>query len=98
MFYINGSTGPRVSNLQTQHLITSHGGRFVYVLPLCLGQSAPHAASYDSCVDTHRPMQSSSCTHILAQNLSGSKTQKWIDGQAGRGGAKRTKIVRIDCA
>jgi hypothetical protein len=31
LFYINGSTGPRVSNLQVQHLITSHGGRFVYV-------------------------------------------------------------------
>ncbi|KAL7424136.1 hypothetical protein Q5752_001721 [Cryptotrichosporon argae] len=26
---INGSTGPRVSNLQLQRLITAHGGRFV---------------------------------------------------------------------
>ena len=42
-------------------------------------------------------MQSSSCTHILAENLSGSKTQKWIDSQAGRGGAKRTKVVSVDC-
>jgi hypothetical protein len=29
VFYINGSTGPRVSNLQLQHLITANGGRFV---------------------------------------------------------------------
>lgn len=28
VFYINGSTGPRVSNLQAQHIITQNGGRF----------------------------------------------------------------------
>lgn len=31
VFYINGSTGPRVSNLQLQHMITSNGGRFLLV-------------------------------------------------------------------
>ncbi|KAI9637868.1 BRCT domain-containing protein [Dioszegia hungarica] len=72
VFYINGSTGPRVSNLQLQHLITANGGRFV-------------------------PMQSASCTHILASGgLSGTKTQKWIDGQGGRGSAKRMKVVSVD--
>lgn len=42
-------------------------------------------------------MQSSSVTHIIANGgLSGSKTQKWLDGQAGRGGAKRCKVVRVE--
>ena len=31
MFYINGSTGPKVSNLMLQQMITSNGGRFAYV-------------------------------------------------------------------
>jgi len=71
VFYINGSTGPRVSNLQLQHMITSNGGRFL-------------------------PMQSSSCTHIVASGLSGSKTQKFIDGQGGRGASQRAKVVRVE--
>lgn len=29
VFYINGSTGPKVSNLQLQNIITSNGGRFL---------------------------------------------------------------------
>ncbi|ORX33432.1 BRCT domain-containing protein [Kockovaella imperatae] len=72
VFYLNGSTGPKVSNLQAQHMITANGGRF---LAMC----------------------NASCTHIIASGgLSGSKTQKWIDGQAGRGASKRTKVVRVD--
>jgi hypothetical protein len=31
VFYINGSTGPKMSNLQLQHMITANGGRFLYV-------------------------------------------------------------------
>lgn len=43
-------------------------------------------------------MQNGSCTHILANGgLSGTKTQKWIDGQGGRGLAKRMKVVKVDC-
>jgi hypothetical protein len=43
-------------------------------------------------------MQSASCTHIIASGgLSGTKTQKWIDGQGGRGSMKRTKVVKVDC-
>jgi hypothetical protein len=45
-----------------------------------------------------RPMQSGSCTHIIANGgLSGTKTQKWIDGQGSRGLAKRMKVVTTDC-
>ncbi|RXK36897.1 hypothetical protein M231_05871 [Tremella mesenterica] len=71
VMYINGSTGPKVSNLQLQHLITQNGGRFV-------------------------PLQSSSCTHIIAGNLSGTKAQKHINGQGGRGASRRAKVVRVD--
>lgn len=71
VFYINGSTGPRVSNLQLQHIITANGGRFL-------------------------PMQSSSCTHTIAGNLSGTKAQKHINGQGTRGAARRSKVVRVD--
>lgn len=43
-------------------------------------------------------MQSGSCTHIIANGgLSGTKTQKWIDGQGSRGLAKRMKVVTTDC-
>jgi hypothetical protein len=46
----------------------------------------------------NRPMQSGSCTHIIANGgLSGTKTQKWIDGQGSRGLAKRMKVVTTDC-
>lgn len=46
----------------------------------------------------YRPMQSASCTHIIASGgLSGTKTQKWINGQGGRGSMKRTKVVKVDC-
>jgi hypothetical protein len=44
-----------------------------------------------------RATQNSSCTHVIANGgLSGSKTQKWIDGQGGRGGLKRLKVVRVE--
>lgn len=43
-------------------------------------------------------MQNGSCTHIIANGgLSGTKTQKWIDGQGGRGLAKRMKVINVDC-
>jgi hypothetical protein len=29
IFYLNGSTGPKVSNLQLQNIITSNGGTFM---------------------------------------------------------------------
>lgn len=46
----------------------------------------------------NRPMQSGSCTHIIANGgLSGTKTQKWINGQGSRGLAKRMKVVTTDC-
>ena len=45
-----------------------------------------------------RTMQNGSCTHVIANGgLSGSKTQKWIDGQAGRGKSKWLKVVKIEC-
>ncbi|WVQ98879.1 hypothetical protein IAU59_006010 [Kwoniella sp. CBS 9459] len=70
--YINGSTGPKVSNLQVQHLISSNGGRLA-------------------------PTQSSSCTHIIANGgLSGTKTQKWIDGQGSRGASRRAKVIKVE--
>ncbi|WVQ69931.1 uncharacterized protein L199_008154 [Kwoniella botswanensis] len=70
--YLNGSTGPKVSNLQVQHLISSNGGRLA-------------------------PTQSSSCTHIIANGgLSGTKTQKHIDGQGTRGASRRAKVVKVE--
>ncbi|WVF72052.1 hypothetical protein IAT40_006864 [Kwoniella sp. CBS 6097] len=70
--YINGSTGPKVSNLQVQHLISANGGRLA-------------------------PTQSSSCTHIIANGgLSGTKTQKWIDGQGSRGASRRAKVIKVE--
>lgn len=30
LFYFNGSTGPKVSNLQLRNLISENGGRFTY--------------------------------------------------------------------
>ncbi|WVW82937.1 hypothetical protein I302_104952 [Kwoniella bestiolae CBS 10118] len=70
--YLNGSTGPKVSNLQVQHLISSNGGRLA-------------------------PLQSSSCTHIIANGgLSGTKTQKHIDGQGTRGASRRAKVVKVE--
>ncbi|ORY28262.1 BRCT domain-containing protein [Naematelia encephala] len=72
VFYINGSTGPRLSNLQLQHIITSNGGRFTAT-------------------------QNGSNTHIIANGgLSGSKTQKHINGQGGRGASRRAKVVRVE--
>ncbi|KAK4686388.1 hypothetical protein P7C73_g3740, partial [Tremellales sp. Uapishka_1] len=72
VFYLNGSTGPKVSNLQLQNMIAQNGGR-------------------------HSPHATSSCTHIIANGgLSGTKTQKYIDGQGGRGGLKRLKVIRAD--
>jgi hypothetical protein len=45
-----------------------------------------------------RPIQGGSCTHIIANGgLSGTKTQKWINGQGARGLAKRMKVVTTDC-
>jgi hypothetical protein len=45
-----------------------------------------------------RSMQSSSCTHIIANGgLSGSKTQKFLNGQGGRGASRRAKVVKIEC-
>jgi len=47
---------------------------------------------------TSSATQNSSCTHIVANGgLSGSKTQKWINGQGGRGGLKRLKVITVDC-
>lgn len=87
VFYINGSTGPRLSNLQLQQMITSNGGRFT-----CVTATVPRCFSL-----TLRATQNSSCTHVIANGgLSGSKTQKWIDGQVGRGGLKRLKVVRVE--
>jgi hypothetical protein len=45
-----------------------------------------------------RAVQSSSCTHIIANGgLSGSKTQKFLNGQGGRGASRRAKVVKIEC-
>ncbi|WVR05304.1 hypothetical protein IAU60_002318 [Kwoniella sp. DSM 27419] len=72
LIYINGSTGPKVSNLQVQQMISSNGGRIT-------------------------PLQSSACTHIIANGgLSGTKTQKWIDGQGSRGASRRAKVVKVE--
>ncbi|KAK8869657.1 hypothetical protein IAR55_000225 [Kwoniella newhampshirensis] len=72
LFYINGTTGPKVSNIQLRNLITTNGGRF-------------------------SPVQTASCTHIIANGgLSGSKSQKHIDGQGGRGAARRAKVVSVE--
>ncbi|WWC89887.1 uncharacterized protein L201_004815 [Kwoniella dendrophila CBS 6074] len=72
VIYLNGTSGPKVSNLQLQHLISSNGGRIA-------------------------PLQSSSCTHIIANyGLSGTKTQKHIDGQGKRGASRRAKVVKIE--
>ncbi|WRT67271.1 uncharacterized protein IL334_004238 [Kwoniella shivajii] len=72
LIYLNGSSGPKVSNLQMQHLISTNGGRLA-------------------------PLQSSSCTHIIANGgLSGTKTQKHINGQGTRGASRRAKVVKID--
>nr|XP_018263701.1 uncharacterized protein I303_03573 [Kwoniella dejecticola CBS 10117]OBR85859.1 hypothetical protein I303_03573 [Kwoniella dejecticola CBS 10117] len=72
LIYLNGSSGPKISNLQMQHLITTNGGRIA-------------------------PLQSSSCTHIIANGgLSGSKTQKHIDGQGKRGASRRAKVVKVE--
>lgn len=43
------------------------------------------------------PHQHSGCTHVVAERLAGGKTQKYINGQGGRGAAKRTKVVKVDC-
>ena len=92
VFYLNGSTGPKVSNLQVQHLITANGGRFMWVY------LSPTTFKLFLIISGYRAMCNASCTHIVASGgLSGSKTQKWINGQAGRGASKRTKVVKIDC-
>ncbi|WWC69341.1 uncharacterized protein I206_103279 [Kwoniella pini CBS 10737] len=72
LIYLNGSSGPKLSNLQMQHLISSNGGRIA-------------------------PLPSSSCTHVIANGgLSGSKTQKHIDGQGKRGASRRPKVVKVE--
>ncbi|WWD16079.1 hypothetical protein CI109_100504 [Kwoniella shandongensis] len=72
LFYINGTTGPKLSNIQLRNLITMNGGRFT-------------------------PVRTASCTHIIANGgLSGSKSQKHIDGQGGRGASRRAKVVKIE--
>ncbi|TXT13667.1 hypothetical protein VHUM_01034 [Vanrija humicola] len=68
---INGPTGPKVSNLQLQNLITANGGRF-----------APHIHS--------------GCTHVVAERLSGSKSQKYINGQGSRGASRRSQVVKVE--
>lgn len=72
MIAINGPTGPKVSNLQLQNMITANGGRYL-------------------------PHQSSRCTHVVASRLSGTKAQKYINGQGSRGAAQRTQAVRVEC-
>ncbi|KAL1411079.1 hypothetical protein Q8F55_002028 [Vanrija albida] len=68
---INGPTGPKVSNLQLQNLITANGGRF-----------SPHVHS--------------GCTHVVAERLSGSKAQKYINGQGRRGASRRSQVVKVE--
>ncbi|WVQ71748.1 hypothetical protein IAR50_001289 [Cryptococcus sp. DSM 104548] len=72
LFYMNGSTGPKVSNLQLRNMIAENGGRFTTV-------------------------QTSACTHIIANaGLSGSKTQKHLEKQGGRGSARQARVVRVE--
>lgn len=43
------------------------------------------------------PHQTSRCTHVVAERLSGTKSQKYINGQGSRGAAQRTRAVKVDC-
>ncbi|EKD03532.1 hypothetical protein A1Q2_02115 [Trichosporon asahii var. asahii CBS 8904] len=42
------------------------------------------------------PHQTSRCTHVVAERLSGTKSQKYINGQGSRGAAQRTRAVKVD--
>lgn len=90
-FYLNGYTGPRISDLELKRLIAVHGGNvryvsFCYVQPQALTMAL--ISSY---------LANSSCTHILiTKNLSASKTQKFLDSASSIRGGKR-KVVHVDC-